>query len=83
MYAAHYLYVDAVVDVIMILCTQQVMTIVVFVQVFDRNKDGFISASEIVTTMQELGIHLSDDDVRCMLDAADQNRDGKIDYKGQ
>ena len=51
-------------------------------QVFDRNKDGFISAPEIVATMQELGIHLSDDDVQCMLQAADHNRDGRIDYKG-
>ena len=50
---------------------------------FDRNKDGFITTSEITTTMRELGITLTDDDVTCMLLAADNNSDGKIDYKGE
>ena len=33
--------------------------------------------------MEELGIHLSKDDVTAMVHVADKNADGKIDYKGK
>ena len=50
-------------------------------KVFDRNKDGYISATEIMSTMAELGIYLTNEDVKCMFAAADTNNDGRIDYK--
>ena len=54
----------------------------IYFQVFDRNRDGFITAQEIRETMEDLGIHLEDEDIKEMLDTADKNHDGKIDYKG-
>lgn len=51
-------------------------------QVFDRNGDGFISASELRLVMTNLGEKLSDSDMEEMFAEADVNRDGKIDYEG-
>ena len=51
-------------------------------QVFDKNSDGYISAEELSATMRELGVRLSDDDLKKMMDEADLNGDGKIDYRG-
>ena len=52
-------------------------------KVFDRNNDGFISAEELALTMRNLGEKLTDAEVKDMLDAADINKDGKIDYHGK
>ena len=52
------------------------------VQVFDRNSDGYISKTELYQTMKELGVRLSMDDLNEMMSAADINRDGRIDYAG-
>lgn len=52
-------------------------------QVFDKNKDGFITVDEIRVTMDDLGVILTDDDLKEMMDAADINHDGRLDYKGQ
>jgi len=50
--------------------------------VFDRNSDGYISKTELYQTMKELGVRLSMDDLNEMMQAADINQDGRIDYAG-
>ena len=52
-------------------------------KVFDRNRDGFISAEELRIVMTNLGEKLTDQEIKDMLDLADINRDGKIDYNGE
>lgn len=54
-----------------------------FCEVFDHNGDGFISKLELHKTMNELGIELSREDLDAMMDEADINKDGRIDYAGQ
>lgn len=41
--------------------------------IFDIDGNGFISAEEIKKTMENLGEHLTDDEVRDMIKAADKN----------
>ena len=55
---------------------------VVCVQVFDHNSDGYISKLELHKTMNDLGIELSRHDLDAMMDEADVNKDGRIDYAG-
>ena len=52
-------------------------------EVFDHNGDGYISKLELHKTMNELGIELSREDLDAMMDEADVNKDGRIDYAGQ
>ena len=54
----------------------------VSVQVFDHNGDGYISKLELHKTMNDLGIELSRRDLDAMMDEADVNKDGRIDYAG-
>ena len=49
---------------------------------FDINKDGFVSATELSKAMKDLGNKMTVTEVKDMLRAADFNEDGKIDYKG-
>ena len=51
-------------------------------QVFDRDRNGFISAVELKATMKELGVYITDEDAECMLKEADLDGDGKINYQG-
>ena len=51
-------------------------------QVFDRNSDGYISKSELCQTMKELGVTLTLEDLNEMMNEADVNQDGRIDYAG-
>ena len=51
-------------------------------QVFDRDRNGFISAVELKETMRELGVHITDEDAACMIREADLDGDGKINYQG-
>jgi len=51
-------------------------------QVFDHNGDGYISKLELHKTMNELGIELTRQDLDAMMDEADVNKDGRIDYAG-
>ena len=53
------------------------------IQTFDRNGDGFISASELRHVMCCLGEKLSDDEIREMIRAADIDGNGRIDYNGK
>ena len=50
-------------------------------QMFDRNGDGRITPVEFKKTMKEIGLKLSDDQVYAMMEKADVNGDGEIDYK--
>lgn len=50
--------------------------------VFDLDGDGLIDANELRLAMRNLGVELSDKDVRSMLLVADKNKDGKIDFTG-
>jgi Ca2+-binding EF-hand superfamily protein len=52
-------------------------------QVFDRNSDGYISKLELHKTMIDLGIPLSREDLDVMMQEADINKDGRIDYSGE
>jgi calmodulin len=49
-------------------------------KVFDRNSDGYISKLELHKTMTDLGIKLSREDLDVMMEEADINKDGRIDY---
>ncbi|EGZ15759.1 hypothetical protein PHYSODRAFT_315936 [Phytophthora sojae] len=49
---------------------------------FDVNRDGFISSSELEHILHVLGNkHISRDEIYKILQAADKNEDGKIDYE--
>lgn len=52
-------------------------------KVFDKNGDGFISASELRQVMTTLGEKLTDEEVNEMIKEADVDGDGKVNYEGQ
>lgn len=47
---------------------------------FDINKDGYITENEIKKTLKNLGEKIKKKDIRKMIKAADVNRDGKISF---
>ncbi|KAH3774328.1 neo-calmodulin-like [Dreissena polymorpha] len=49
--------------------------------IFDLNSDGFISAEELFEMLQKLGEHITRSEADKMINEADINRDGKVDYK--
>lgn len=49
---------------------------------FDINGDGLIDNSELKLTMESLGETVTTSDVQAMIQAADRDGDGKIDYEG-
>lgn len=49
---------------------------------FDKNNDGFIDAEELRTTMTHFGRKLTAKEAQEMLDLADINGDGKVNYSG-
>lgn len=51
-------------------------------RVFDRNGDGFISASELRHVMTNLGEKLTDEEVEDMIKEADLDGDGLVNYEG-
>ncbi len=53
--------------------------LIVAVQVFDRDNNGFISAAELRHVMTSIGEKLTDDEVDEMIREADQDGDGRID----
>ncbi|VDM20868.1 unnamed protein product [Hydatigera taeniaeformis] len=53
-----------------------------FWQVFDHNNDSYIDHEEIKRTMHFLGESVSDDDVRAMIQEADADHDGLVDFEG-
>lgn len=51
-------------------------------RVFDKNKDGLISSSELRHVMTSLGEKLSDEEVDDMIREADLDGDGMVNYEG-
>lgn len=49
-------------------------------RVFDRDNDGFITPQELKTLLISLGLDSSAEVIRRMINEADRNRDGKIDF---
>ena len=49
-------------------------------EVFDKDKDGFVSRQELKTIMRSLGQNPSEDDIEELMVTADSNQDGKISY---
>lgn len=50
--------------------------------VFDKDGDGFIGATELQSVMSQLGENLTLEEVHSMIREADQDGDGRINYKG-
>ncbi|XP_006822821.1 neo-calmodulin-like [Saccoglossus kowalevskii] len=48
---------------------------------FDRNHDGFISIDELRRTMKKLGEKITEDELREMMREADQDGDGRVNYR--
>ena len=55
---------------------------VVLSAVFDRDGNGFIDEQELRHVLSNLGERLTDSEVHEMMQEADVNGDGKIDYEG-
>ncbi|KAL0091390.1 calmodulin [Phycomyces blakesleeanus] len=55
----------------LVLCFQQ----------FDKNKDGLISRQELEQVMADLGERMSPQEIKDMMDEADTNKDGFIDFE--
>ncbi|KAK9315713.1 hypothetical protein V1522DRAFT_409271 [Lipomyces starkeyi] len=49
-------------------------------RVFDRDNNGYISATELRHVMTSIGERLTDEEVDLMIKEADTNNDGRIDY---
>ena len=52
-------------------------------RVFDKDGNGFISADELRYVMTNLGEKLTDQEVAEMIQEADINGDGLVDYNGK
>merc|ERR1711988_948769 len=50
-------------------------------KMFDKNGDGFISANELKTVMHGLQEKLTERDVQAMIKAADDDKDGLVNYQ--
>ncbi len=50
--------------------------------IFDKDKDGHINAADIQTSMADLGINLTEDDVKAMMQKANIGPHGKIYFRG-
>lgn len=49
--------------------------------IFDENGDGFISPDELYSILHKLGEHITKTEAQKMINEADLNRDGKVDYR--
>lgn len=52
-------------------------------QVFDRDKDGYITAQELQMVMASLGENLTQEELNEMIRAADTDGDGRVNYEGE
>ncbi|OWF35080.1 Calmodulin [Mizuhopecten yessoensis] len=51
-------------------------------EVFDNDKDGGICPDELYTVLQKLGESITRDEAEAMIKEADNDMDGKVDYRG-
>ena len=51
-------------------------------RVFDRQQKGYIEAGDLKVTMKQLGVTLTNDDVKAMMHDAGVKADGRIYYEG-
>ena len=51
-------------------------------RVFDKDGNGFISAAELRHVMTNLGEKLTDEEVNEMINEADTDGDGQVNYEG-
>jgi hypothetical protein len=51
-------------------------------QIFDINGDGYISREELREVLTKMGESMTEQEVDEMMEKADKNGDGKIDYDG-
>ena len=51
-------------------------------EVFDKDGSGFISVEELRQVMTQIGENLTDDEIAEMIQEADVNDDGQVDYQG-
>lgn len=49
-------------------------------KVFDKDGNGYITADELAIVMANLGERLTAGELKAMMNEADTNQDGKIDY---
>lgn len=52
-------------------------------RILDINGDGFITREELQKVLTKMGETLTEKEVDEMMEKADKNRDGKIDYEGK
>lgn len=50
---------------------------------YDKDGNGFISASEFKAVMAEYGTPISDEELAAIIKNADENHDGKIGFEGK
>ena len=50
---------------------------------FDVNKNGYISKDELIQAMKNVGENLSDKDIDTMIKNADVNQDGQVSFEGK
>ena len=51
-------------------------------EVFDKDGSGYISVEELKQVMTQIGENLTDEELAEMIQEADINDDGQVDYKG-
>ena len=54
----------------------------IFFSIFDKDDDGFISVEELRNIMKNLGDKMSDEELDEMIDLADPNHEGLVNYLG-
>ena len=52
-------------------------------EVFDKDGSGYISVEELRQVMTQIGENLTDDELVVMIQEANVNDDGQVDYKGK
>ena len=52
------------------------------IQAFDKNRDGYIDVHELQLTMHELGMKLSSEDIGAMMLQAECRITGRVYYEG-
>ena len=52
-------------------------------RVFDKNGNGFIEAKELKDILSKLGDNTTDEQIEKMIEVADVDKDGRINYAGK